>query len=125
MEKQLYTAALIGTGRIGFSLGFDKKREQPASHTMALLANKRIRIIAGADTNQENLTRWKSFVKGAKTFDTSEELYNYYTEQNTPDIIVVAVNEDSHFEECIKAIKAHPKLIILEKPVALNSEEAT
>ena len=59
----MYTAAIIGTGRIGFTLGFDKKREQPASHTMALLANKKIRLIAAADTNQENLERWKSLYK--------------------------------------------------------------
>ena len=124
MGKNIYTAALVGTGRIGFSLGFDKKREQPASHTMALLDNKRVKIIAGADTNKEILDRWKKFVKTANTFDTSEEMYKYFTAHNVPDIIVLAVNEDSHFEECIKAIKARPRLIILEKPVALNSEEA-
>lgn len=124
MEKNIYTAALVGTGRIGFSLGFDKKREQPASHTMALLNNKRVQIVAGADTNKENLERWKKFVNTANTFDTSEEMYKYFTAHKVPDIIVVAVNEDSHFEECIKAIKARPQLIILEKPVALNSEEA-
>ena len=118
----MYTAAIIGTGRIGFTLGFDKKREQPASHTMALLANKKIRLIAAADTNQEKLERWWKFVHGAKTFSTSDELYK--TLNVIPDIITVAVNEDSHLEECIKAIKAKPRLIILEKPVALNSEEA-
>lgn len=124
MGKNIYTAALVGTGRIGFSLGFDKKREQPASHTMALLDNKRVQIVAGADTNKENLERWKKFIKNANTFDTSEEMYKYFTAHKVPDIIVVAVNEDSHFEECIKAIKVRPRLIILEKPVALNSEEA-
>ena len=124
MGKNIYTAALVGTGRIGFSLGFDKKREQPASHTMALLDNKRVKIVAGADTNKENLEMWKKFVKTAKAFDSSDEMYNYFKAHNVPDIIVVAVNEDSHFEECIKAIKARPRLIILEKPVALNSEEA-
>ena len=124
MEKNIYTAALVGTGRIGFSLGFDKKREQPASHTMALLGNKKVQIVAGADTNKENLERWKKFVNTANTFDTSEEMYKYFTAHKVPDIIVVAVNEDSHFEECIKAIKARPQLIILEKPVALNSQEA-
>ncbi|MBO4857588.1 MAG: Gfo/Idh/MocA family oxidoreductase [Treponema sp.] len=127
MNDKMYTAALIGTGRIGFTLGFDKKREQPASHTMALLANKKIRLIAAADTNQENLECWEKFVKGkfvreAKTFSTSEELYKAFTK--IPDIITVAVNEDSHLEECLKAIKARPRLIILEKPVALNSKEA-
>ena len=68
---QIYTAALVGTGRIGFSLGFDKKREQPASHTMALLGNKRIKLIAAADTNEENLTEWGHYVKGAKIFSSS------------------------------------------------------
>lgn len=123
----MYTAAIIGTGRIGFTLGFDKKREQPASHTMALLANKKIRLIAAADTDKENLERWERFVRGkfvreAKTFSTSEELYKAFSK--VPDIITVAVNEDSHLEECLKAIKARPRLIILEKPVALNSKEA-
>lgn len=127
MNDKMYTAAIIGTGRIGFTLGFDKKREQPASHTMALLANKKIRLIAVADTNQENLESWGKFVRGkfireAKTFSTSEELYKAFTK--IPDIITVAVNEDSHLEECLKAIKARPRLIILEKPVALNSKEA-
>ena len=57
-----YTAAVIGTGRIGFSLGFDKKREQPASHTVSLLENKRIKLIAGCDTNPENLAKFYNHV---------------------------------------------------------------
>jgi len=118
--KNIYTSAIIGTGRIGFTLGFDKKREQPASHTMALMQNKQIKIIAAADSNKENLERWSKYVKGAETFSTSDQLYK----NCSPDIITVAVNEDAHMEECIKAIEAKPKLVILEKPVALNSQEA-
>ena len=120
-NSQIYTAVLVGTGRIGFSLGFDKKREQPASHTMALLGNKRIKLVAAADTDEENLTAWKKFVKGAETFSSSEEMYKTIP---TPDIITVAVNEDSHMKECLAAIEAKPRLIILEKPVALNSTQA-
>lgn len=128
MKQNRYIAAIVGTGRIGFTLGFDKKREQPASHTMALLGNKRIKLIAAADTNEENLENWRKYVKshgGQKdftlTFPTSKELYENVT---CLDIITVAVNEDNHLEECIKAIEYKPKLVILEKPVALNSEEA-
>lgn len=117
---QQYTAALIGTGRIGFSLGFDKKREQPASHTMALRANRRIRLIAGADTDEERLARWKKHVRGAQAFATSDALYAACA----PDIVTVAVNESAHKAECIKAIAAKPRLVILEKPVALTSAEA-
>lgn len=120
-----YIAAIIGTGRIGFSLGFDKKREQPASHTMALLKNKRINLIAAADKNEENLAAWKNYAKKRKslalTFSSSDELYKNVT---CLDIITVAVNEENHLEECLKAIAQKPKLVILEKPVALNLEEA-
>lgn len=43
-----YSAALIGLGRIGFSLGFDRKREQPASHTMALKTVEEFGLLPGA-----------------------------------------------------------------------------
>ena len=146
MGKKIYTAAVVGTGRISFSLGFDKKREQPASHTMALLGNDRIKIVAGCDKDQKKLEDWKIF--NAKinancfrwldydfpyaddfsdgetfcpqTYSTSSELYR----KIHPDIVTVAVNEDSHMEECLAAIQAKPQLVILEKPVALNSFEA-
>ncbi len=128
MKENRYIAAIVGTGRIGFTLGFDKKREQPASHTMALLDNKRINLIAAADSNEENRERWQKFVQKhhskkefTLSFPTSKELYENVT---CLDIITVAVNEDNHLEECIKAIEYKPRLVILEKPVALNSEEA-
>ena len=117
---EYYTAALIGTGRIGFSLGFDKKREQPASHTMALCKNRRIRLIAAADTDADNLSRWQKYLPHARTFSSSDQLYAALH----PDIITIAVNEDAHLTECLKAIQAKPRLVILEKPVALNVEEA-
>ncbi len=115
-----YTAALIGTGRIGFLLGFDKKREQPASHTMALLANKRIDLAAATDTDSDRLALWEKHVKGGRTYSNSDELYK----NEKPDIITVAVNEAAHLTECVAAIEARPRLVILEKPVALNSAEA-
>lgn len=137
MIKNIYTAALIGTGRIGFTLGFDKKREQPASHTMALLGNRRIKLVAAADTDLKKLEEWKQYVKkhgknqakNVQIFSSSEDLYKTFaasdaSKSTVPDIITIAVNEASHLEECIKAIKARPQLVILEKPVALNSTEA-
>ena len=128
MNKKRYISAIVGTGRIGFTLGFDKKREQPASHTMALLENERINLIAAADSNEENLCRWKEYTKKHNKqkdfpliFSSSDELYKNVT---CLDIITVAVNEENHLEECLKAIEYKPKLVILEKPVALNSIEA-
>ena len=115
-----YTAAVIGTGRIGFTLAFDKKREQPASHTSALLANKRIRLIAGCDKNAEHLSRWQEFVKCAGAYNN----FSYLFAASKPDIAVIAVNEDAHLEIALAAIRARPRLVILEKPVALNMHDA-
>ncbi len=136
VSKKIYTAAVVGTGRIGFALGFDKKREQPASHTMALKENPRVKIIAGVDKNPENLSEWKKFTPSARTFESIEKMYEAFAEcrdENwreknspdcTPDIVVVAVNEDAHLSVALKAISHKPRLLILEKPVALNMNEA-
>ncbi len=120
MKNKIYTAAIVGCGRIGFTLGFDKKREQPASHTMALLGNKRIKLIAGCDTNKENLESWKKYTKVQNVYESSDELYSACK----IDIVVIAVNENAHLKEALNAIRTKPKLVILEKPVALNSQEA-
>lgn len=115
MEK-IYTAGIIGTGRIGFTLGFDKKREQPASHTMALRGNRRIRILSAADSNEERRTLWKKHCGNAHVYGSAEDLLA----AGVPDIVVVAVNEDAHLCAALAVIAAKPKLLILEKPVALN-----
>lgn len=117
---QKYTAALVGLGRIGYSLGLDKKREQPASHTMALLNNPRINLIAGCDTDSIALSKWQDANKKAVGYSDSANLYA----RCRPDIVTVAVNENAHLKEAVEAIHAKPKLVILEKPVALNLSEA-
>ena len=121
--KSRYTAAIIGTGRIGFTLGLDKKREKPSSHTMALLQNPAIKLVAGCDTFEDNLSQWRRYVKkfnkDVKTYSTCDALLS----GQKYDIIVIAVNEDSHLQTALDVIKAKPRLVILEKPVALNTED--
>lgn len=119
MEQKVYTASVIGCGRIGYLLGFDKKREQPASHTMALKANKRIKIVAGCDTDLFRIEQWSNFVKNAVPHNDVSSLIA----STTTDIVVVAVNENSHLETTLSVLKSKPRLVILEKPVALNVAE--
>ncbi len=119
MQNKIYSAALIGTGRIGYSLGLDKKREQPASHSMALNAEKRIKLVAGCDINAENLEKWHRANKHALAFASTKELLK----SQHFDIITVAVNEDAHLKTALDAIAAKPQLLILEKPVALNMKD--
>ena len=120
MSEKIYTASLVGCGRIGYSLGLDSKREQPASHTMALNANPRIRLEAGCDVDSDSLSMWHDANPDAEVFSSSEEMYA----RVHSDIVVIAVNEDSHKKEALAAISSRPRLVILEKPVALNMSEA-
>lgn len=119
MNKVKYTAGIIGVGRIGFTLGFDKKREQPASHAMALKENKRISLKYACDTNEEALNNWRHFNKNALTFNNVDG----FLQKTSCDIIVISVNENAHFAICMKCIHKKPALIILEKPIALNIKE--
>lgn len=123
MNKK-YSACVAGLGRIGFTLGFDKKREQPASHTMALLNNSRIQIVAGCDIDKKRRDEWQMYVskrqrKHTKVYDDIGKMLK----ENKADIVVLAVNEASHLHTALCAIEERPRLIILEKPVALNSAE--
>ena len=120
MVKKKFTASIIGVGRIGFSLGFDKRREQPASHTFALKENKNIEIVSACDTDKKKLEFWKRHNKKCNVYDKSCDFFK----KEISDIIVVSVNESSHLEVAIEAIKKQPKLIILEKPVAPNLKQA-
>lgn len=115
-----YQAAIIGTGRIGFLLGKDRKREQPAAHTAALNTNKRIKLIAGCDIDGTRLALWQKENPQAKIFGHIDNLLS----ETSADIITVAVNEDAHLSTTLKVLNSRPRLVILEKPVALNTKEA-
>lgn len=115
-----YQAAIIGTGRIGFLLGKDRRREQPAAHTAALNVNKRIKLIAGCDIDGTRLALWQKENPQARTFGHIDALLS----ETNADIVTVAVNEDFHLSGTLKVLNNLPRLVILEKPVALNSEEA-
>lgn len=87
---------------------------------MALLNNPRINLIAGCDTDSIALSKWQDANKKAVGYSDSANLYA----RCRPDIVTVAVNENAHLKEAVEAIHAKPKLVILEKPVALNLSEA-
>jgi predicted dehydrogenase len=113
-------AAVIGTGRIGYLLQKDKKREQPASHSAALAQNRRIALIAGCDLNPKRLFLWKRDYPQAACYTSASELM----QREKPDLVAVAVSEEAHLEVALTVIRHRPGLIILEKPVAPNLRQA-
>ena len=115
-----YRAVVIGTGRIGYLLQKDKKREQPASHSSAIAANKHLDLVAGCDIDSEKLGLWQKDYPRAGIYSSATELML----KECPDIVAIAVSEQAHLEVTLTVIKQKPKLIILEKPVSPNLREA-
>jgi predicted dehydrogenase len=120
MVKKKYRAAIIGAGRIGFTLQFDRKREQPASHSNAFSMNKRIILTSACDIDAVKLKKWKRYYNESKTYDDPCILL----ENEKPDIVSIAVDEESHLDVFKKVVRHRPRLIILEKPVAPNLKDA-
>lgn len=117
---KIYSAGIVGCGRIGWTLGKDEKREQPACHTRALKENPRIRLEAACDIDIIALNSWHRENPGVSVYGHSNNMYEFHK----LDIVVVAVNESNHLEEAVNAIIARPGIVILEKPVALNIDQA-
>lgn len=121
-NKSIIRCALAGTGRIGSSLEDDRKREKPASHAGAIYAHPRCRCIAGADPDEENLNvfgrRWR--VPSTSLYSSLEDLL----ENQAPDILHIASPTESHIELLSTALDYHVPLVVLEKPVAPEVEEA-
>lgn len=115
-----YSAAIIGTGRIGYYLQKDRKREQPASHSAALKNNKRINLIAACDKDEKKLYHWQKDYPFTHIYKDNQELMK----KENPDIVVISVEEKAHLPVIEDVIPYKPKLIILEKPVAPNLSDA-
>ncbi len=115
-----YRTGIIGLGRIGFKLGFDRKREQPASHTAAFSGNGRILLDGGYDIKPARMTEWKNFNKKAEIYPSLDS----FLCDGPWDIIVIAVPEEFHYPVFMKALQSGPALIVLEKPAAPEYREA-
>lgn len=118
-KKPLYRAGIIGLGRIGFSLQFDKKREQPASHSAALSSEKRFILSGGFDRDLAKMAAWSAKYPRAKIYDNLDEMLS----DGKWDLLVIAVDEKEHLPVAKKTAAALPRLVILEKPVASSLKE--
>ncbi len=113
IKQHIYTAVVIGCGRIGASFEYDPGRPKPASHAAAFKHNKRTILLAVVDTD-EKLAR------------AAADYYRvpYYTDAEAclaevrPDIVAIATPPSTH-EALVKlAIKQGVKGIVCEKPLA-------
>jgi predicted dehydrogenase len=122
-----FRTGIIGLGRIGFSLQYDKKREQPASHSAAfhngdasLFRKSGTFLDGGFDISRKKRIAWSRAYPHARAYDKLSDMLSH----GRWDIIVIAVDEKAHLEVFEKVVAVNPRLIVLEKPVAPNLKDA-
>ena len=117
-NKKIYTAAIIGAGRIGS--GFDAPGAKRAlTHAHAIAKHPRMRLVALVDTDarrgKREAQRWNTaFYAGL------DEMYA----KEKPDIIVIATPDGTHATLLADIVALRPKLLICEKPIAATPAQA-
>lgn len=120
--KKIYTAAVIGCGRIGSLLEKDKLRGHPCTHAGVLAAHPRLKLVAGCDLIPERRARFAADWKIAPSHVYED--YRRLLRSEKPDLVTVATYTESHAAITIAAAKAGAKIILCEKPMALTLAEA-
>lgn len=122
MRTQPIHCAVIGCGRIGSSLQDDRLREKPASHAGAISQNRNTILVAGADPDAEARhtfgRRWR--LPASALYETAEKML----EAESPDIVHIASDTETHIPILLTCLAARVPVIILEKPVGETLEEA-
>jgi hypothetical protein len=122
-----YNAVVIGLGHIGFKVGYDIKRKQPASHVSAILKNERLNLIAVCDCDKISREFFKKKIK--KEIEVIEN-YKILLEKIENgiikcDILVISTPEKTHkkiIDEIIKKLYNTKKSVIIfcEKPLTTD-----
>jgi len=116
-----YSAAIVGTGRIGWMLEDDPLRGGPCTHAAALAATGRVRLVAGADPDEHRLEAFGE----ARGVDSLHEDHRSLLEKHSLDILCVAAPTAAHCQIVTEAAASGKvRGIYCEKPIARTVEEA-
>ena len=120
LEKEKYTAAVIGVGRIGMLLEADPKRIKPATHFGMWASHSQVEFAAVCDNNPHNLDVASSRLPSLKTYSSAEQLLR----EVKPDIVSISTWKDTHYEMMKLCVDYGVPAIICEKPIAEKREHA-
>jgi hypothetical protein len=131
LNLRKFKVLIIGLGRIGLLYGFDKKRQQPASHAAAVLMNKNLELVGICDSDKKSINLYK------KHYSNQVKIFKNYSEVCTKlekkeiscDIVVVSTPDSTHEKillSLIKSLKKSEKTVIIfcEKPLTRDSRTA-
>jgi predicted dehydrogenase len=119
-RKDVYTAALIGAGRIGMLLEDDPKRVKPATHFGMWAGHPRARLAAVCDSDPKRLEFAKAKLPGVRAFTDPGRMLA----EVKPDVVSIATWKDTHHAMAKLALAHGVRAIVLEKPIAERYEHA-
>lgn len=115
-----YRAAVVGLGRIAWTLEDDPKRDHPCTHAGALAQLPGVELVAGAARSEKSA---KAFQERFHTKKAYTDYLEMVREENI-DIVGVATNPETHAQIVVDLANAGVKGILCEKPLALSLEDA-
>ncbi|MBN1501294.1 MAG: Gfo/Idh/MocA family oxidoreductase [Spirochaetes bacterium] len=120
METKKINCAIVGLGRIGSTLEFDRKREKPASHAGVISAHKECVLSSGCDIDEAKCSNFKNDWNCPDCYTSLSQML----ENHRIDILHIATPPETHKNILEKAIESKIPVIIVEKPVSDNLKDA-
>lgn len=117
---KIFRAAIIGLGNIGFGIDANIANRYVLSYTRALSLHRGFRLAAGFDIDRDRLRSFENAykVRGFHYKDLKDNI-------NDIDVVIISVPAKDHFR-VFKDVASfcRPRMIIMEKPLALNLHQA-
>ena len=119
-NRRKYRVAIVGCGKIGALFEAEPKREKPASHAGAALANGRTELVAFVDTNKKNIATARELFPSATGYTSLAGCLK--AEQ--PDIVIIATPPTARLALIKECARARVPMVVCEKPLAKDVREA-
>jgi predicted dehydrogenase len=113
--------AVAGLGRIGSLLEDDPLREKPATHAGVIALHPQCRLLSGCDIDKERRILFTKRWNCPHVFCDLESLLA----AGVPEILCIATPPETHRDLVCTAIERKVPLVICEKPLAENMEDAS
>lgn len=118
-RKSKYRVVIIGCGKIGALFEVEQKREKPASHAGAVVANKKTELVAFVDTNAKNLAAARKLFPYTVGYRSLAECLA----AERPDIAIIATPVSARSAPLKECARFRVPIVISEKPLAKTLAE--
>ncbi|MDH3975348.1 MAG: Gfo/Idh/MocA family oxidoreductase [Deltaproteobacteria bacterium] len=114
-----FNAVIVGLGGIGLEYDLSHNKDYVLTHSKSFMNHGGFELVCGVDRDIERCRKFESFTKKPGFLELSS-----IPKDRTYDVFIIAIppgERDCVLKECLYF---KPKLILMEKPLALDVEEA-